>query len=73
MANSPTRLAMILIDPKGHAFSDLADLPHLARPIVTTPEEAIEALRSTTRLMDKIGQYQTNRPRIAIFIDEFGD
>ena len=45
-------LRLVLIDPKGTAFRDLADLPHLARPVINDPAEAVEALGSLVRLME---------------------
>jgi S-DNA-T family DNA segregation ATPase FtsK/SpoIIIE len=45
-------LRLVLIDPKGTAFRDLADLPHLARPVISDPAEAVEALGSLVRLME---------------------
>ena len=64
MANSPpsarTRgsqrgLALVLMDPKYHAFSPFEGLPHLARPVVRDVEEMTEALQSLVRLMEKRG------------------
>jgi S-DNA-T family DNA segregation ATPase FtsK/SpoIIIE len=46
-------LALVLIDPKGEAFAPFRGLPHLARPVITTIEEAQEAIRSLARLMDR--------------------
>jgi len=48
-------LALVLIDPKGHAFGLFEGLPHLARPVVRDAEETTEALQSLVRLMERRG------------------
>lgn len=54
--NSHRNLRLVLIDPKGSAFGDLEGLPHLARPVITDPEEAAEALGSAVRLMEAVSR-----------------
>ena len=73
-------LALVLIDPKGHAFGPFEDLPHLARPIVCRPEETAEALYSLVRLMEKRAQTPhpqsptpNTLPRVVVVIDELAD
>ena len=48
----PSSVVFVLIDPKGSAFRDLEGLPHLARPVISDPGEAVEALGSLVRLME---------------------
>jgi S-DNA-T family DNA segregation ATPase FtsK/SpoIIIE len=48
-------LALVLIDPKGHAFRLFEGLPHLARPVIRETEETTEALDSLVRLMERQG------------------
>ena len=67
MANDPSDLSLVLIDPKGSAFSPFeglpapgcrgrqAGLPHLARPVIREIEETTEALQSLVRLMERRG------------------
>ena len=62
-------LRLVLIDPKGTAFRDLADLPHLARPVISDPAEAVEALGSLARLMERPATSQT----VILVIDELVD
>ncbi len=52
MAGGPSSVVFVLIDPKGSAFRDLEGLPHLARPVISDPAEAVEALGSLVRLME---------------------
>lgn len=81
--NSPSDLAMIVIDPKGQdiANSDFVHLPHLARPVVTQPDEAVALVQWAAGLIDKyvaeIEEYRQRgqrwvKPdgRLLIFVDE---
>ena len=69
----PGELALVLIDPKGRAFGDLAGLPHLTRPVVVEVEEAVEALGSLVRLMERRDRLGESRPPVVVFIDELTD
>jgi S-DNA-T family DNA segregation ATPase FtsK/SpoIIIE len=66
---APCNLRLVLVDPKGTAFRDLADLPHLARPVISDPAEAVEALGSLVRLMERPATSQT----VILVIDELVD
>ncbi len=73
MNNRPRQLQMVLLDPKGRGFEPLNDLPHLLRPIVSNPTEALVLLADLVREMerrDKAGHYC---PRIVVIIDELAD
>jgi len=52
VVGGPSSVVFVLIDPKGSAFQDLEGLPHLARPVIRDPAEAVEALGSLVRLME---------------------
>lgn len=69
----PRELALVLLDPKGRAFGDMADLPHLTRPVVVQTEEALEALRSLVRLMEQRDLRGESAPPVVIVIDELAD
>lgn len=69
----PRELALVLLDPKGRAFGDMADLPHLTRPVVIQTEEALEALRSLVRLMEQRDLRGESAPPVVIVIDELAD
>jgi S-DNA-T family DNA segregation ATPase FtsK/SpoIIIE len=74
-------LTLMLIDHAGHAFDSFEKLPHLARPVIREVGEAIEALQSLMRLMDRrayVGKpegkaHLGGEPRTIIAIDELAD
>lgn len=72
-------LRLLCIDPKGRTFRALAHAPHLARPLIAQPPEALEALRSLLRTMevrDQRGErpaQDSGVPHIVVFIDELAD
>ncbi len=65
-----SRLSMVLIDPKGHAFGLFEGLPHLARGVIRDAEEMAEALQSLVRLMER---RNSPAPRVVVVIDELAD
>ena len=79
LTNGPQAVRLLCIDPKGRTFRALAPAPHLARPVITTSQEALEALRSLLRTMqvrDRRGELPGDGlgvPRIVVFIDELAD
>lgn len=64
-------LALVLIDPKDHAFGLFDGLPHLARPIIRETAETAEALHSLVRLMERRGA--ETAPHVVVVIDELAD
>jgi len=75
MVNRPRHLALVLIDPKGHAFRPFEALPHLARPVIQDVEEMTEALQSLVRLMERRDRSRSGgrQPSVVVFIDELAD
>jgi S-DNA-T family DNA segregation ATPase FtsK/SpoIIIE len=83
MTNAPRTVAMVLIDPKGHAFGLFEGLSHLARPVIREVEEATEALQSLVRLMERPclstsrfgegGSQRRGQPHVVVVIDELAD
>ena len=67
------QLQFVLLDPQGHAFESLADLPHLLRPIITQPDQAVAALTDLVKLMEARDQNRVSEPHIVIVIDELAD
>ncbi len=72
-ANPPEKLRLILIDPKGRAFRDFADLPHLVCPIITAADEAVERLKGLAAEMERRDRAGQSEPRVAVFLDELAD
>ena len=80
MSNSPSDISLVLVDPKGSAFSAFKGLPHLARPVITQTEEIIETLQSLVHLMERrppagarAGTAPNPKPHIVVVIDELAD
>ena len=67
------QLQFVLIDPKGRAFEAMQRLPHLLHPIVTQPEQAVQALSDLVRLMEHRDRSRVTDPRIVVAIDELAD
>ena len=53
VAKSPEALELVLVDPKRLEFSPFGKVPHLLRPVVTEPEEAVEVLLGTVQEMER--------------------
>lgn len=51
--NSPDQLKLIMIDPKMLEFSIYNDIPHLLTPVITRPNEAINALANMVGEMER--------------------
>lgn len=89
MENYTTKeLQLFIIDPKRVEFIDYNGLPHLALPVVTTPERALAVLQYMVKTMQKrysmleqahcrsLAEYNaihTPLPRYLIVIDELAD
>jgi len=73
LTQPPAALQLLCLDPKGRTFGPLRHAPHLARPIITTPEEAGEALHSLVRLMELRDRRGEAAPRLVVLLDELAD
>lgn len=73
LAHGPDALKLLCIDPKQRAFGTLARTPHLARPLIATPAEALEALKSLLRTMEARDRRREQTPRIVVLVDELAD
>ena len=51
--NSPTKLRLMMIDPKMLEFSIYNDIPHLLTPVITDPKKAIIALSNMVAEMER--------------------
>jgi S-DNA-T family DNA segregation ATPase FtsK/SpoIIIE len=52
-SKSPKQLRMILIDPKVVELKPYENIPHLLGPVITKPEDAVQALKWATLKMDE--------------------
>jgi len=80
-----SELQLVLIDPKQVELASYEGLPHLMRPIITEPLEAVQALDDLVKLMEKrytilrkagvrsIDDYKGKMPRVIAVVDEFAD
>lgn len=87
--NGPDALKFILVDPKRVELSVYEGIPHLLIPPITKAEDTINALKWTTREMERrldvlskfgvrdIGSYnaksEEKMPKIVVVIDELAD
>lgn len=51
--NSPDNLRLVMIDPKMLEFSMYNDIPHLLTPVITKPNDAINALSNMVAEMER--------------------
>jgi S-DNA-T family DNA segregation ATPase FtsK/SpoIIIE len=72
LLNHRRQMQFVLIDPKGRAFEPMARLPHL-RPIVTEPDQAVQALSDLVNLMEQRDRSRVTDPRVIVAIDELAD
>ncbi|UCC64663.1 MAG: DNA translocase FtsK [Anaerolineae bacterium] len=73
MNNRSHQLQMVLMDPKGHSFNPLNQLPHLLQPVVTNATEALVLLANLVRVMERRDGIRDPRPRVVVVIDELAD
>jgi DNA segregation ATPase FtsK/SpoIIIE, S-DNA-T family len=73
LLNHRRQMQFVLIDPKGRAFEPMACLPHLLRPIVTQPDQAVQALNDLVNLMEQRDRSRVTEPRVIVAIDELAD
>jgi len=66
-------LSLVLIDPQGRGYRPLAALPHLARPLATTADEAEEILSWMVGVMEERHRRENSTPCLVCFIDELAD
>jgi S-DNA-T family DNA segregation ATPase FtsK/SpoIIIE len=52
-SKSPGELRMILVDPKVVELKPYENIPHLLGPVITKPEDAVQALKWATLKMDE--------------------
>ena len=70
---NPRGLALVMMDPRGSGFGRFDGLPHLSRPVIRDAGEAVEALASLVRLMERRDRRGETAPPVVVFIDELAD
>ena len=53
MQYTPDQVRLVLIDPKQVEMSSYRGIPHLLRPVITSPEEAVTALEDLVDIMQE--------------------
>lgn len=77
--NSPQRMSLYIADPKAMDWLPLNGLPHLARQIITEPEEILQLTRDLLAEMDNRrklalkGDYSYLEKSVVVYIDELAD
>ena len=81
--HTPETLRLIIIDPKQVEFSEYTGLPHLLRPVITDPYQAIDTLASVCDLIDRRykrmaahkvkNAVEMGLPSVVVMIDELAD
>lgn len=51
--NSPSKMKLILVDPKQVEMAPYEDIPHLLTPVITEPEKTISALKWAVNEMER--------------------
>lgn len=51
--NSPSKMKLILVDPKQVEMARYSDIPHLLTPIITDPEKTVSALKWAVNEMER--------------------
>jgi len=74
LAHRRSQLQLVLIDPKGgRAFQPLDGLPHLLRPVVVEPAEAVAVLSELVGVMEGRDRARVSAPRVVVVVDELTD
>ncbi len=73
LRHRPQSARLLLIDPKSRGFGPLKALPHLIRPVVTEPAQAIASLDAVVAEMEARDQEKRSRPLMVVVIDELAD
>jgi len=74
MYNRPDRLQLVLIDPKGREFADLAWLPHLMLGQVTVDvDDSVDVVAMLVQTMLDRDRAGLSEPRLIVVIDELAD
>jgi S-DNA-T family DNA segregation ATPase FtsK/SpoIIIE len=67
--STPSEVKMLMIDPKLLELSAYEEIPHLISPVITTPKEAVEALKKIVLEMER--RYKVLAERAARNIENY--
>ncbi|RIK43993.1 MAG: DNA translocase FtsK [Chloroflexi bacterium] len=73
MHNRQGEVQLILIDPKGRGFAQLARLPHVLGGVVSEPLAAIDRLRWLVQEMERRDRSHISTPVLVVAVDELAD
>jgi DNA segregation ATPase FtsK/SpoIIIE, S-DNA-T family len=73
MHNRQGEVQLILIDPKGRGFAQLAPLPHILGSVISEPPVAIDRLRWLVQEMERRDRNGTSTPVLIVAVDELAD
>lgn len=71
--NEAHQLRLLLVDPKGRKFADLARLPHLLADVVVEAQHAVHVLHELEHVMLERDKAGLSRPPIVAVVDELAD
>lgn len=71
--NEAHELRLLLVDPKGRKFADLARLPHLLADVVVEAQHAVHVLHELESVMVERDRAGLSRPPIVAVVDELAD
>ena len=71
--NPPDKLQIILVDPKGHGFSMLKQLPHVRGSALADAADVITLLGQIVAEMERRDREKVNSPTLIVAIDELAD
>jgi S-DNA-T family DNA segregation ATPase FtsK/SpoIIIE len=73
LANRPSDLQMVLIDPKGRGFAALNGLPHVTRRAFADSMAAVVELTRVVDEMERRDRQNISKPLLVVAIDELAD
>jgi S-DNA-T family DNA segregation ATPase FtsK/SpoIIIE len=73
MHNRQGDVQLILIDPKGRGFGQLAPLPHVLGDVICEPTAAVTRLRWLVQEMERRDQAGCSTPVLVVAVDELAD
>jgi S-DNA-T family DNA segregation ATPase FtsK/SpoIIIE len=73
MHNRQGEVQLVLIDPKGRGFGQLAALPHVLGGVISNPAVALERLRWLVQEMERRDRANISHPILVVAVDELAD